>query len=95
MNFFFHRKDLEKVLYELRLANVLSSMEDKTKTCLDLLRKAELQNLCRQYNLPTKGTNEQLRVRISEWAKETGTQLNVSTEFAMTCEETIFSIFLI
>ena len=95
MSFFFIGKDLEKVLYELRLANVLGNMEDKTKTCLDLLQKAELQNLCRQYNLPTKGTNEQLRVRILEWAKETGTQLNVSIEFAMTCEETTFSIFLI
>ena len=93
ISFFFIGKDLEKVLYELRLANVLGNMEDKTKTCLDLLRKAELQNLCRQYNLSVKGTNEQLRVRILEWAKETGTQLNVSIEFTMTCEVTIFIIF--
>ena len=67
---FFTGKDLEKVLYELRLANVLGNMEDKTKACFDLLRKAELQNVCRQYNLPTKGTNEELGVRILEWAKQ-------------------------
>ena len=59
-------------------------MVDKTKTALDLLRKSELQELCRKHSLSPKGTNEQLRTRIREWANETGTQLEVRCNWIRT-----------
>ena len=48
-------------------------MQDKTKTVMDALRKPKLQNICTKYGLPVGGMKEDLKGRIRQWEKDTGT----------------------